>query len=40
MLELNLGTFKAKDEWYYKYSYALITEVAQFKPVLSLILEK
>lgn len=33
MLDLNKGTFQ-KDDWYYKYSYVLISELTEFKNVL------
>lgn len=39
MLELNQKTFLEKDEWYYRYSYVLIYEIAEFKQVLGYILE-
>ena len=39
MLELNKKTFTEKDEWYYRYSYVLISEIAEFRPVLAHILE-
>ena len=39
MLELNQKTFSEKDEWYYRYSYVLISEISEFKNVLSYMIE-
>ncbi len=39
MLELNQKTFLEKDEWYYKFSYVLIYEIAEFKNILSYLVE-
>lgn len=39
MLELNNETFKAKDDWYYRYASVLIGEITDLKPVLKLIKE-
>jgi len=37
MLELNKGTFVEKTDWYYRYSYVLISELAEFRTVLNLM---
>lgn len=39
MLELNQKTFLEKEEWYYRFSYVLIYEISEFKPILSYLLE-
>jgi hypothetical protein len=39
MLELNSDTFTKREEWYYKYSYVLIFELAEFKTILQYIQE-
>jgi len=39
MLELNKSDFSDREEWYYKYSYVLISELAMFKDVLPIIKE-
>lgn len=37
MLDLNRAQFLEKDDWYYRYSYVLISELTDFKGVLQAI---
>ena len=39
MLELNKISFGERDDWYYKYSQVLISEISEFKQVMGIILE-
>jgi len=40
MLELNQKTFHDREEWYYRYAAGLISEVANFRNVLELIIDR
>jgi len=39
MLEMNSKIFAEKKDWYYKYSYVLISEISDFKNPLSYMVE-
>ena len=40
MLELNKAAFLEKDDWYYRYSFVLISEISELKSVLNFISER
>lgn len=39
MLELNRAAFHEKEEWYYRFSYVLISEAAELRAVMNQINE-